>query len=189
MCHTVFYEVVAIATEVCKLLSHKIVDKVCFIPISAAHSQNLGTNISKNGTNNNDDVMVWYKGPSLLQKLNEISYTTHMPLSKFDNNNSSFTIMRHKSLENTKNLACLPKTQRYQVFGYITSTSNCICYAFQILIILFLEGAIAEGDTLYLQPNFYKVYGKKLNATGERIPLKVLSIQCFDKEQKEALAG
>lgn len=114
-----FNEVVSITTAICNKISMQIMNKASFIPISATHSYNLFRDITKNG--NTDNSMAWYKGHSVLEKMNEISLAVTIPLHTFISN-ARVAVVRVKPLENTKNLAAIPKSGTYLVQGYVTST-------------------------------------------------------------------
>jgi translation elongation factor EF-1alpha len=164
----VFNEVVSITTAICNKISMQIMNKASFIPISATHSYNLVRDITKNG--NTDNSMAWYKGPSVLEKMNEISLAVTIPLHTFISN-ARVAVVRGKPLENTKNLAAIPKSGTYLVQGYVTN------------------GVIATGDVLHVQPEYVRFYNSKTLFPVNRMPFTVKSIQVFNKEQKEAVAG
>lgn len=144
----VFNDVVAAASAVCNKISTKILSKATFIPISAAHSYNLQD--TKYG--NNTTAMPWYKGPSVLEKMNEISYTVHLPLHSFVSN-ARVAVIRVKALKNTKNLAFnfAPKSGTYRVWGYVTSTLHyfSLLKKFSELFLIFRRLDCHWGQSIY----------------------------------------
>jgi translation elongation factor EF-1alpha len=113
-----FNDVSAIVLEICSRVSNHIQAKISFIPISALNS----LNIFKDTKYSNESPLSWFKGPSLVEKLNQISMSIQTPVYKFFRRPSFVVISTKELTVKRKQKKKHPNDPYKIIIGYVTGT-------------------------------------------------------------------
>lgn len=161
-----FNDVSAIALEICSRVSNHIQAKISFIPISALNS----LNIFKDTKYSNESPLSWFKGPSLVEKLNQISMSIQTPVYKFFRRPSFVVISTKELTVKRKQKKKHPNDPYKIIIGYVT------------------DGFFDNTEKLYMLPNVYRHAGCKYDFSP-RWAFNIETIKSFDTLQNSATAG
>ena len=182
-----FNDISALILEVCGKISNQIQAKISFIPTSTVDSLNI--------VKNSNGLLSWFQGPSLIEKLNEISMRIQIPLYKLFRR-PSFAVLDTKELDKKRNdIKTQPNDVYHLVLGYVIGMKIdlkkrpfVLGYDTYYKSNVIIDGFFDMSDKLYLQPNVYR--GKASSyQMSPHLEFNILSIKSFETKQISAMAG